>query len=75
MIRFGTIDHRLKDLAHPGLERRPKLLLGPKKPFIQIGELEGQANTDGFTAKSVIYGLDEHWDAAKEAADGPDQTV
>lgn len=37
---IGAIDYRLKDLVHPRLEGKPKLLTGPKKSFIEIQELE-----------------------------------
>lgn len=36
----GLIDYKLKELVHPSLHERPKLLLGPKKEFVHIEELD-----------------------------------
>ncbi len=36
----GAIDHRLQALANPRFEPKTRILLGPKKEFIQIRELE-----------------------------------
>ena len=37
---IGAIDYSLRELAHPRLETKPKLLPPPKKAFVQIDELE-----------------------------------